>query len=65
MEPYLHAYQTDKPMIPFMCSDLKKLLTNLLKLFVKPEVIDKCTSPKQLKEIDVMKKDNLLKAKKS
>ena len=46
MEPYLHAYQTDKPMLPFMCSDLKKLLTILLKLFVKPEVIDKCTSPK-------------------
>ena len=54
MEPYLHAYQTDKPMMP---------LTNLLKLFVKPEVIDKCTSPKQLKEINVTKKDNLLKRK--
>ena len=49
MEPYLRAYQTDKPMIPFMCNDLENLSKNLLKLFIKPEVIDKCTSPKQLK----------------
>ena len=64
MEPYLRAYQTDKPMIPFMCNDLEKLSKNLLKLFIKPEVIDKCTSPNQLKEIDVRKKENLLKKKK-
>ena len=63
MEPYLRAYLTDKPMIPFMCNDLEKLSKNLLKLFIKPEVIDKCTSPKQLKEIDVRKKENLLKKK--
>ena len=25
VEPYLRAYQTDRPMIPFMCNDLKKL----------------------------------------
>ena len=49
MEPYLLAYQTDQPMIPFMCNDLENLSKNLLKLFIKPEVIDKCTSPKQLK----------------
>ena len=51
-------------MIPFMCSDLEKLSKNLLKLFIKPEVIDKCASPKQLKEIDIRKKEALLKKKK-
>ena len=51
-------------MILFMCSDLEKLSKNLLKLFIKPEVIDKCASPKQLKEIDVRNKENLLKKKK-
>ena len=60
----LYFHQTDKPMIPFMCNDLEKLSKNLLKLFIKPEVIDKCTSPKQPKEIDVRKKRNLLKKKK-
>ena len=46
MEPYLRAYQSDKPMTPFMCNDLEKLSKNLLKLFIKPEVIDECTPPK-------------------
>ena len=63
MEPYLRAYLTDKPMIPFMCNDLEKLSKNLLKLFIEPKVIDKCASPKQVKEIDVRKKQNLLKKK--
>ena len=49
-----------------MCNDLEKLSKNLLKLFIKLEVIiDKCTSLKQLKEIDVRKKENLLKKKKN
>ena len=50
-------------MISFICNDLEKLSKHLLKLFIKPEVIDKCTSPKQLKEIDVRKKENLVKKK--
>ena len=50
-------------MIPFMCSDLERLLRNILNLFVKQEVIDKCSTPIQLKETDIHKKDNLLKGK--
>ena len=34
VEPYLRAYQMDRPMIPFMCNDLEKLSENLLKLFI-------------------------------
>ena len=64
LEPYLLAYQTDKPTILFMCSDLERLLRNILNLFVKQEVVDKCSTPIQLKEIDIHKKDNLLKGKK-
>ena len=54
--PYLLAYQTDKPMSSSMCSDLERLLRNMLKLFVKQEVIDKCSTPTRLKEIDIHKK---------
>ena len=32
-------------------------------MFVKQEVIDKCSTPIQLKEIDIHKKDKLLKGK--
>ena len=48
-------------MMPFMCNDFmcKKLSKNLVKLFTKPEFIDKSTSPNQLKEIDVRKKKKL------
>ena len=48
-------------MIPFMCSDLERLLRNILNLFVKQEVIYKCSTPIQLNESDIHKKDNLLK----
>ena len=44
LEPYLLAYQTDSPMIPFMYEDLQKLVTNLLKLFVKSSIIESCPS---------------------
>ena len=63
LEPYLLANETDKPMIPLMCSDLERLLRNILNLFVKQEVIDKCSKLIQLKEIDIHKKYNLLKGK--
>ncbi|XP_047140612.1 uncharacterized protein LOC124815840 [Hydra vulgaris] len=61
LEPYLLAYQTDKPMIPFMYSDLEKLLRTILSLFVKQNVIDNSCISVQLKEVDFHKKDNLLK----
>ena len=34
-EPYLKSYQSNQPMVPFIYFDLKKLVTSLLKLFVK------------------------------
>ena len=61
--PYLLAYQTGKPIIPSMCSELERLLRNMLKLFVKQEVIDKCSTPTRLKEIDIHKKNNVFKGK--
>ena len=48
-------------MIPFMYCDLERLLQTILSLFVKQEVIDNCSIPVQLKEVDFQKKDNLLK----
>ena len=45
-----------------MCSNLEKLLRNAWNLFLK-QVIDKYSTPIQLKEIDLHKKDNLLKGK--
>ena len=38
---FLTRYQTDAPMQPFIKSDLKDLLEDLLKRFVKKEVCEK------------------------
>ena len=57
LEPYLKSYQSDQPMVPFIYFDLKKVVTCLLKLFVKAEVIDNCKTF-DLVNIDLDKKSN-------
>ena len=59
LEPFLRMYQTDSPMIPFMYLELKDLTTNLLKLFVKPAVIDGCKGGYDLVEINMVKENML------
>ena len=59
--PFLKLYQTDMPMIPYMSDDLKLLITSLLRLVMKPSVIENCKSAYDLTKIDMWKKDNLLK----
>ena len=56
VKPYLKKYQCEKPMYV----DLKSIATNLLQLIVKPEVLEKCKTVKQLAEINLDKKGNLL-----
>ena len=60
VEPYLKKYQREKPMVPFMYVDLKSIAKNLLQLIVKPEVLEKCKTAKQLAEINLDEKGNLL-----
>ena len=59
LEPFLRMYQTDSPMIPFIYLELKDLTTNLLKLFVKPAVIDGCKGGYDLVEIKMVKENML------
>ena len=40
--PYLTSYQSQKPMIPFLHSDLQQMVKELLGLTIKSELIDKC-----------------------
>ena len=58
LEPYRKSYQSDQPMVPFIYFDLQKLVTCLLKLFVKPEIIDSCKTSFDLANIDLDKKSN-------
>ena len=58
VEPYLAAYQTDKPMVLFMYADLMELVKHLLKLFIKSSVIGNCKSGADIKKIDGNKINN-------
>ena len=62
VEPYLTKYQTKKPMVPFMYNDLKRLFSSLLKLIVKPDVLEKCKNSKAMMELELSDK-NLLTSK--
>ena len=50
--PFLTLYQTDRPMVPFLASDLHKLLKQLLVRFVKEDVVESLSLAK-LTELDV------------
>ncbi|KAK7880785.1 hypothetical protein WMY93_032598 [Mugilogobius chulae] len=53
--PLLKLYKTDKPVLPFMCSELRDLLHNLMKKFIKPCVM---TSAVELTQVDVCDPEN-------
>jgi len=56
--PFLAAYQTDKPMLPFLCADLYKMVKALMERFVKDDVMARVSSVQQLLKIDVGLKEN-------
>ena len=56
-QPFLTAYPTDAPMLPFLYGDLNELVLQLLTLIVKPCVLDSC---KNVFDVDLKNKDNLL-----
>ena len=63
LEAYLRLYQTGKPMLPYMCDDLTKLITNVLSLIMKESVISSCKTRLDLKKIDLDSVENLSKTK--
>ena len=64
IEPYLVKYQTNKPMVPYMYSDLRKLMIKLFGIVVQPKVLEQCKTGKQLLEMDMTDKKNVLLATK-
>lgn len=44
IEPFLRAYQTDVPMVPFLYTDLSRTLLNLAERFMKPESFQKLST---------------------
>ena len=46
-------------MFPFLCDDLKELVRNVLQLYVKYEVIEKCKTASDYKQINLSEKSNI------
>ena len=57
-QPFLCKYQTREPVMPYLHGDLVNLYKGVLKLVIKDEVIDKCTSSHMLTKIDFSKDAN-------
>ncbi len=58
IEQFLTKYQTDEPMVPFLCGDLAEMVRKLMSRFIKPSVLDGCTTVRQLLNIDVSDANN-------
>ena len=40
LQPFLRAFQGDRPMLPYLCSSVKELVVSLLWLIVRPKLIE-------------------------
>jgi hypothetical protein len=60
IQPFLTLYQTERPMLPFMSSDLCDLLQSLMSRVVKADVMKKAVSAIALCNIKVTDETNQL-----
>ena len=52
LKKFLRGYQTDEPMVPFLCNSLKEILTSLLQMFILNDTIKKADTTLKLMKID-------------
>ena len=50
--PFLTLYQTDKPMVCFLASDLSSVIRVLMRKFVQDDVLDQASTEEKLVKID-------------
>lgn len=53
LSPFLERFQTDKPMVPFLASELHKVLTNIMEKFVLQKVMTETSDWSCLSNIDL------------
>lgn len=58
LSPFLVNYQTDKPMTPFLADDLFRLLSTLMRRFVKVDTMNNASTVSKLLQIDATDKKN-------
>lgn len=60
MQEYLLHFQTDRPMLPFVADSLEEQMRNLMKIVIKPSVVEEAKTPFLLMKVDLDKADNRL-----
>ena len=55
--------QTDKPVVPYLYPDIVRIIRRLMQLIVKPEILDKCSTLLDYKEVDLDNKNTMVKPK--
>ena len=63
MQLFLTKYQRDKPMIPYLYSDILKLIKKLMQVLVKPDLLEKCEGYFDFRRIDLDGKESITKPK--
>ena len=53
--------QTDKPVVPYLYPDIVRIIRRLMQLIVKPEILDKCSTLLDYKEVDLDNKNTMVK----
>lgn len=56
VEPFLRKFQTDKPMFPYLYTELNNILTNVMSRFIKKEVIESSV----ISKIDLKVNENFM-----
>lgn len=56
INPVLKKYQTDRPMLPFLPKDMTNMITDLMAIFIKPEIARK-SGVKAVVDLKVDKKE--------
>ena len=63
LQPFLVKYQTDDPMVPYLYNDVFNISKKIMNLIVKPDIMIKCISDAELKNVNLSSKDNFMKPK--
>lgn len=64
VSPFLQKFQSDAPLLPFLCADLQMMITTLLQRFVTQSTLDSLNTIAKLAALDLTDKDVLLPPKK-
>lgn len=57
---FLKQFQTDNPVMPFICDVLETIIRRLMKMFMPSRIVKNASTPYQLIKLDVSSKDNQL-----